>query len=167
MFGACNQLVMKLAWRRSAQKKQWFLRQWKGKQYKTSPWEGLHGYYEEHMGVGNYVCRDMIWGVDQGNCIWSVRILPIGPSHDFCQSVIPSWEDGVPKHTPQHSLATSLYTRLLPLDETQSRKVHKTKKLIIKYLLVWVVHTGFKVISRINDLLHLNWEILVFFFFLP
>lgn len=167
MFGACNQLVMKLAWRRSAGKKQWLLRQWKGKRYKISPWEGVHGYYEEYMGVGNDVCRDMIWGVDQGNCILSVGFLPIGPSHDFCQSIIPSWEDSVPKHTALHSLAIPLYTRFLPLDENRSRKVHKTKKLVIQHLPVWLALTGFKVIFRINDLLHLNWKFLIFFFVLP
>lgn len=118
-------------------------------------------------GVGNDVCRGMIWGVDQGNCILSVGFLPIGPSHDFCQSIIPSWEDGVPKHTALHSLAIPLYTRFLPLDENPSRKVHKTKKLVIQHLLVWLALTGFKVIFRINDLLHLNWKFLIFFFFLP
>lgn len=106
VFGACDQLVMKLAWRRPAGKKQWLLRQWKGKRDKISPWEELHGYYEEYMGVGNDVWGDMIWGVDQGNCILSVWFLPIGPSHDFCQSVIPRWEDSAPKHTAQLGYTT-------------------------------------------------------------
>ena len=95
----------------SAGNKQWLLRQWKGKQYRASQQEGLHGCHEGYLGIRSDVCRVMLPGVDQGEFILSVWSLPFSLSHDFCQSVIHSWEDGVPEHTVQPSLATLLLHR--------------------------------------------------------
>lgn len=98
----------------SAGNKQWLLRQWKRKQYRISQQEELHGCHERYLGARSDVCRDMLPGVDQGQFVLSVWSLPFGPGRDFHQSVIHSWEDGVPEHRVQVSLAT------LPLQQASS-----------------------------------------------
>lgn len=97
-----------------AENKQGLSRQWKGRQYRISQQEGLHGCHGGYLAIRSDVCRDMLPAVDQGDLVLSVWSLPFGPSHDFCESIIHSGEGGVPEHTVWRSLAT------LPLHQASS-----------------------------------------------
>lgn len=116
----------------SAGNKQWLLRQWKGKQYRISQQEGLHGCHEGYLGIRSDVYRDMLPGVDQGHFILSVWSLPFGPRCDFhqCYSQLRRW--GARAHSTAQLGYTAFTPGFFPLMKHKVEKYRQTKKLIKK-----------------------------------
>lgn len=95
-------------WPEGEQHERRLLRPWKGRWYKVSPWEGLHGYCRI------YVCwKWCMQGYDMrsrpGQLHFESMVSSHWPHHEFFQSVIPSWEDGCAQ---AHSRAQLGYTTL-------------------------------------------------------